>query len=133
MLDAFGVPLSAGCGGDQPVNYERYGGAWGYLTSYDMGMMQLGARFYWPEMGRFIQQDPIGDGANWYAYVGNNPVVGIDPEGLASLSFDAYLGVGGGFTIGYQRGRGSFGKARAGFGVRMGGGLSLDPCAPSPG
>jgi len=25
---------------------------------------------------------PIGDGVNWYAYVGGNPVVGVDPEGL---------------------------------------------------
>ena len=46
------------------------------------GMQQLGARFYWPELGRFIQQDPIGDGMNWYAYAGNNPVVWVDPEGL---------------------------------------------------
>jgi hypothetical protein len=45
-------------------------------------LQQLGHRFYWPELGRFIQQDPIGDGMNWYGYVGNNPVVGIDPEGL---------------------------------------------------
>ncbi len=45
------------------------------------GLQQLGARFYWPELGRFIQQDPIGDGVNWYAYVGNNPVMWVDPEG----------------------------------------------------
>ncbi len=45
-------------------------------------LRQLGARFYWPELGRFIQQDPIGDGINWYAYAGNNPVVWIDPTGL---------------------------------------------------
>ncbi|MBN1459093.1 MAG: hypothetical protein JXA57_06125 [Armatimonadetes bacterium] len=31
------------------------------------GLQQLGARFYWPELGRFVQQDPIGDGMNWYA------------------------------------------------------------------
>jgi len=42
----------------------------------------LGHRFYWPELGRFIQQDPVADGVNWYAYVGNNPVVWIDPDGL---------------------------------------------------
>ena len=46
------------------------------------GMLQLGHRFYWPQIGRFIQQDPIGSGMNWYAYVGSNPVVYIDPEGL---------------------------------------------------
>jgi len=45
-------------------------------------MLQLGARFYWPEIGRFISQDPIGEGGNWYAYVGSNPVVRKDPTGL---------------------------------------------------
>jgi hypothetical protein len=42
----------------------------------------LGERWYWPELGRFIQQDPLGDGVNWYAYAGNNPVVWADPSGL---------------------------------------------------
>ena len=47
-----------------------------------MGLLQLGARWYWPELGRFIQQDPARDGVNWYAYVNNDPLTGIDPEGL---------------------------------------------------
>jgi len=37
---------------------------------------------HWPEIGRFIQQDPEGDGINWYVYVANNPLVWADPEGL---------------------------------------------------
>ncbi len=44
--------------------------------------LRSGHGFYWPEIGRFISQDPIGDGVNWYAYVGNNPVTWVDPEGL---------------------------------------------------
>jgi len=58
------------------------------------GLLQLGHRFYWPEIGRFIQQDPIGSGVNWYAYAGNNPVVWIDPEGLRFR--DWYMGGMGG-------------------------------------
>ena len=59
------------------------GGAWGYITD-PSGMLQLGARYYWPEVGRFISQDPIGEGGNWYAYVGSRPVVSIDPEGTVA-------------------------------------------------
>jgi hypothetical protein len=53
----------------------------------DGGPLQSGPS-HWPELGRFIQQDPIGDGINWYAYAEDNPVTGIDPEGLAYLIYD---------------------------------------------
>jgi len=79
-LDAFGRGTTAW--GTTPNPY-RYGAAWGYITDTPgSGLLQLGARFYWPEIGRFIQQDPIGAGMNWYAYAGNNPVTWVDPEGL---------------------------------------------------
>ena len=44
------------------------------------------ARFYDAEVGRFLNEDPLGFGGgdwNLHAYVGGNPVIGIDPEGLA--------------------------------------------------
>jgi len=78
-LDAFGVKMASD-GGSTPNPYH-YDGAWGYITD-PSGLQQLGYRFYWPELGRFIQQDPIGDGVNWYAYVRNSPVRWTDPLGL---------------------------------------------------
>jgi RHS repeat-associated protein len=76
-LDAWGQQLAST--GSTPNPY-RYGGAWGYITD-PSGMLQLGARFYWPEVGRFVGRDPAKDGTNWYAYVRNQPTVGIDPSG----------------------------------------------------
>jgi RHS repeat-associated protein len=49
------------------------------------------ARYMDPALGRFISKDPIGlDGgdANFYGYVGNNPVNWVDPWGLFDLPND---------------------------------------------
>jgi RHS repeat-associated protein len=51
----------------------------------DTGLMYYRARWYDPQVGRFLTEDPIGfDGKqeNFYAYVANNPVSRKDPDGL---------------------------------------------------
>ena len=40
-------------------NPYRFGAAWGYITD-PSGLLQLGARTYSPDLGRFIQQDTEG-------------------------------------------------------------------------
>lgn len=47
-------------------------------TSYNV------ARDYWPEIGRYIQSDPMGirAGLNTYLYVGGAPILQYDPDGL---------------------------------------------------
>lgn len=52
-------------------NPFRYGGE--YADS-ETGSIYLRARYYDPNSGRFISEDPIKDGYNWYVYAGNNPV-----------------------------------------------------------
>lgn len=41
----------------------------------------LRARYYSPDLQRFISEDFIRDGNNWYAYCGNNPIMIVDPQG----------------------------------------------------
>ena len=53
-----------------------------------LGLMYYGARFYMPEIGRFMEVDPAREFVNPYSYVGNRPVHSIDPtgnEGIAVL------------------------------------------------
>jgi len=54
----------------------------------DTGLYYYRTRYYHPEIGRFLQTDPIGygDGMNWYAYCGNNPIGLIDPSGCYATS-----------------------------------------------
>jgi RHS repeat-associated protein len=72
----FGVALSASRVG----NRYRFTG-----REYDAesGLYYYRARMYNPAIGRFMQTDPVGygDGLNWYAYCGNNPVMFVDPYG----------------------------------------------------
>ena len=75
---------------------DRFGyvGAWGYqaATSATPGdpyvtgfpFLHVGARYYDPSSGRFLQRDPIGirGGLNVYAYANSKPTAGVDPDGL---------------------------------------------------
>lgn len=60
----------------------------------EIGLYDLRNRFYSPDIGRFLQPDPIGfrgDRTNLYRYAGNNPVTYGDPTG----EYPVYKATGG--------------------------------------
>jgi RHS repeat-associated protein len=72
-------------GNPQPTNI----GAFGYTGQAwlpGVNLWYYKARHYDPELGRFLQTDPIDveGGINLYAYVGNDPINWSDPLGLMS-------------------------------------------------
>ena len=97
--DAFGKVLNQV---EAVPNPFRYVGQFG-VTDEGNGLLYMRARFYDPEVGRFINKDPIGfmGGLNLYAYVGNNPINREDPFGLrtAAVRFN-FTFITADFTIG---------------------------------
>ena len=61
----------------------QYVGQYGVMAEPN-GFYYMRARYYDPEVGRFVSEDPIGfdGGLNLYAYVGGNPISAVDPTGL---------------------------------------------------
>jgi RHS repeat-associated protein len=62
----------------------KFVGQYGVMTEPN-GLYYMRARYYDPEVGRFVSEDPLGfDGGdvNLYVYVGNNPILLFDPWGL---------------------------------------------------
>jgi RHS repeat-associated protein len=70
-------------------NSFQYVGRFGVMAEGN-GLYFMRARYYDPEVGRFINKDPIGyaGGLNLYRYVGNNPIHFVDPWGLQTVRFD---------------------------------------------
>ena len=74
--DAFGNTLVEEGEINNPIRYS------GEYLDEESGLIYLRARYYDPSVGRFISEDPIRDGMNWYAYCGNSPVNFYDCNGM---------------------------------------------------
>jgi RHS repeat-associated protein len=84
----------------ESFHYDLYGkptetSAYGVIDLYAgerwvsaLGLYDLRNRFMSPDLGRFLQADPIGfkgDASNLYRYCGNDSVNRTDPDGLISV------------------------------------------------
>jgi RHS repeat-associated protein len=111
----------------ESIDYDSFGNGASNLTRYgytgreweaEANLYYYRARWYDPQVGRFISEDPVGfqGGVNWYAYVGNNPTGFVDPSGLNpfATAFEfgkvgaalggvpgAFIGAGLGIVVGY--------------------------------
>ena len=83
------------------MDYDAFGNQWqgdvpdpfGYCGEYldgESGLIYLRNRYYDSTTGRFITEDPVKDGLNWYNYCAGNPVMMIDPSGLIVTSQKEY-------------------------------------------
>jgi len=93
--DPYGNATASGAVSDNPYQYTG-------RENDGTGLYYYRARYYAPNMGRFISQDPLGlaAGQNVYSYVGGNPVGYRDPHGTDPV-IGATVGLIAGAVQGY--------------------------------
>ena len=107
--DAFGRVVSRTGTAQGPYAFQ------GREFDEESGLYYYRARYYDPQVGRFISEDPLGvDGAaNAYAFVHNNPVNLLDPLGLEVGFWEGLIPVWGSGKQAYE----DFSCGRWGWGI----------------
>jgi RHS repeat-associated protein len=82
---AFGENLA----GKDAVNQFQFVGGYGGQTDELTGLVYFWNRWYDPQVGRWVSEDPIrhAGGVNLFGYVANRPTTSIDPTGLRAIAF----------------------------------------------
>jgi RHS repeat-associated protein len=129
----------------QRMAYQTFGATdsdyrpprWGGLAAFkrfagkpddaEVGLTYFGARYYQPNLGRWISADPLsvhglGSDLNMYAYVNGLPTMSTDEDGLQGLCPGPVC------ESGYREPLWMRGQLQVDFGPRIGG---SDPAAPS--
>jgi RHS repeat-associated protein len=112
----FGEAPASGSGYTLNLRYP------GQYYDQETGLNYNYFRDYEPGTGRYVESDPTGlaGGISTYAYVGNNPLTGIDPYGLWTFQI--------GFNFGYNFSIFGYGfSGTAGFGAAIDGHGDIAP------
>ena len=82
---------------DNSSSNKDQAGFTGHIKDGDTGLTYMQARYYDPVIGRFYSNDPVSalefinkqntHGFNRYAYVNNNPLSYLDPDGREGINF----------------------------------------------
>ena len=80
-FDEFGVAVvQAG----QTKRFNQPFGFTGYMMDEVSGLYFAQARYFDPATSRFISEDYVRDGVNWYVHCYNNPLIYIDRDGCVA-------------------------------------------------
>lgn len=81
QLDAYGASRLWAADQGAKGGKLKFVGGLGHPSESETGLIYMRARYMDPEVGRFISEDPAGDGANWFVYCNDDPVNLFDPDG----------------------------------------------------
>ncbi len=97
LFDGFGILLNQTGAATNPY---RFAGIWGYRDYGDASLLLVGARYYDPQVGRFITADTwLGfpfdpQSLHRYLYVGADPVNQVDPTGRWKVTWNPWIVAG---------------------------------------